>query len=372
MGARRTRGVTAAALCAVLSGVAAGCGGDDRRAGPAVGAPTVPSAAQAPASETPSEPTIDWADRVAPAAKAAAPRRPVRPAVMSDASEGSDALVTARRLVYRVGFVVPPGYRHPAASLIPSAAELEVDVSRDRLRARFVGNGWPLPRGVELRLRADLPGVYVFDAEGGRSLGPGELASWFEGRTSGSRSRVRVRREASTETSGPSEPMCLLLAEWTAQPREDLVRRCSEGSIPPAFGFGPWRGELTAMVPMQLPRRALRADHVDPPESFAPATGGTMLGSEELRGLASSAAGPASHGTLEVVNHAESRVIVFVAGTPVAWVDAGARTTIERLPVGTHRVGALRPLGIAQATPRATTVPGTFTLGRPPKAADDE
>jgi hypothetical protein len=292
---------------------------------------------------------------------------------MSDASEASDGLVTARRLVYRVGFAVPPGYRHPQASLIPSAAELEVDLSRDRLRARFVGSGWPLARGVEVRLRADLPGIYVFDAEGGRSLGPGELASWFEGRLGGSRSRVRVRRETSAQTSGPSEPMCLLLAEWTAQPREELARRCSEGSIPPAFGFGPWRGELTAMVPMQLSRRALRADHVDPPEAAEPATSGAMLGAEELHDLAASSPVPGTaRGALEVVNHAESRVVVLVAGTPVAWVDAGARTTIDGLAAGSHRVGALRPLGIAQATPRTTIVPGTFTLGRPRKTASAE
>lgn len=326
-----------------------------------------------PPSEPAPEPRIAWADQVAPAARPEASRWPIRPAVMSDASEASSALVTARRLVYRVGFAVPPGYRHPQASLIPNAAELEVDVSSDRLRARFVGSGWPLPRGVEVRLRADLPGVYVFDAEGGRSLGPGELASWFEGRAGGSRSRVRVRREATADTSGPSEPMCLLLAEWTAQPREDLARRCSEGSIPPAFGFGPWRGELTAMVPMQLARRALRADHADPPATITRATSGLMLGADDLLGLAPSGPSAAdARGALEVVNHAESRVVVLVAGTPVAWLDAGARTTIEGLLVGTHRVGVLRPLGIAQATPRTTTVPGTFTIGRPSKTASDE
>lgn len=328
---------------------------------------------------TPSVPvpsTVDWARHVEPvrAEPDGRPARwPVRSAVMGDHSEASDELVTARRLVYRVAFVVPPSFRQTRERLVPSAAELEVDLSRDRLRARFVGSGWPLPPGTEVRLRADLPGVYVFDDQGGRALGPGELASWFEGRAGGARSRVRVRREVTEDVTGPSEPMCLLLAEWTAQEREEIVRRCSDGSIPPAFGFGPWRAELTAMVPLQLPRRALRADAVDPPGPIPRATSGAVLGVEELASIAPAEhARDGSRAALEVVNHTDSRLIVVVGGVPVGWVAASASATLDGLLAGTHRVGALRPLGVARATPRPTQVPGGFTIGRPPRDAADE
>ena len=243
----------------------------------------------------------------------------MRPAVIGDRSEASDELVTARRLVYRVGFVVPPGFRGRRSPVNPSAAELEVDLSRDRLRARFVGPGWPVEHGSEVRLRADVPGVYLFDGDGGRSLGPGELASWFEGRASGSRSRVRVRRESAKRTAGPSEPICLLLAEWTAQAREDIARRCSGGSIPPGFAFGPWRGELTAMVPLQLPRSALRADHVDGPDPIARARHGLALGREALARI------EPSKRSVSVASNASRRAMLV-------WVNAAGLITIKPTP----------------------------------------
>lgn len=289
---------------------------------------------------------------------------------MDDKTEGALASVRVRRLVYRVGYSVPPAFRERRAEMAPPATELEIDLSPDRLRARFVGPGWPFGRGAEVRLRADLPGVYVFDGEGGRSLGSGELASWFEGKPFGqARSTPRVRRESGAPSDPGSEPLCALIAEWTAQERDDVASRCAGGSIPPAFSFGPWRAELTAMVPMTLPGSGLRADAGDPPPPIAPMPNGTTLAAGDL-GRIVPARGATDIGgalaPLDVDNRAgDTRVIVVVDGVPIGWVNAGAQARFEGLRVGTHRVGALRPLGVVRASPRALRIPGQLTLGRP-------
>lgn len=293
----------------------------------------------------------------------------VRRAVMDDHTEGARANVSARRLVYRVAFSVPPAFRERRADMAPPAAELQVDMSPDRLRARFVGPGWPFARGVEVRLRADLPGVYLFDGQGGRSLGPGELAAWFEGKRFGeAHSTPRVRREYGAGGDAGSEPLCALIAEWTAQKREDLLPRCAGGAIPPTFSFGPWRAELTAMVPIALPGSALRGDEREPPVAILPVTSGTTLAPSDLARVAPARASDVgtSLGALEVDNHAgDTRVVVLVDGVPIGWVDAGHQARFEGLFAGTHRVGAVRPLGVVRVPPRALRVPGKLVLRRP-------
>lgn len=324
------------------------------------------------ADPAPVPPPKDWARRVARTPVASV--KPTdgwraRKAVMDDSAEGTLHSIPARRLVYRVGFSVPPAFRERRAEMAPPAAELEIDLSSDRLRARFVGSGWPLGRGVEVRLRADLPGVYVFDGEGGRSLGSGEMASWFEGKPFGeSHSTPRVRRESGAPSHAGSEPLCALIAEWTAQDRDDVVGRCAGGSIPPAFAFGPWRAELTAMVPMVLPGSALRGDEGDPPPPIAPVSSGTTLAVADLARIvpARGARDVGDEiGALEVDNGAgDTRVIVLVDGVPIGWVNAGGRARFEGLRVGTHRIGALRPLGVVRAGARALRIPGRLAIGR--------
>jgi hypothetical protein len=288
---------------------------------------------------------------------------------MSDASEDSSAPIPVTRLVYRVNFVVPPAFRERHMPLTPPAGELHVDVSIDRLRARFVGPGWPVQEGARVRLRSDVPGVYLFDGAGGRPLAPGRLAAWFEGRPTGRvRSRVRVRREFGRRKQAKvaeSEPLCSLLAEWTNQPREDVERRCAGGALPPGFRFGPWSAELTAIVPMRLPRYAMRADHVDAPEPIAPVHGHAMLDRLGLAGIEPVAAPPegTQPGPLRLVNRTDTRAVVVAQGAPVAWVDAGARFDLEGLSPGTYRIGALRPLGVLRMAPRRIQVPGEFIIG---------
>lgn len=300
----------------------------------------------------------------------------VRTAVASDATEDSAELVPARRLVYRVSLLVPHSLQDRNAHVSAAAGELHIDASLQRLRARFVGPGWPVNEGVEVRLRPDVPGVYLFDEQGGRSIGPGQLATWFEGRTAIDarevQSLVRIRREyrARVGEISPGHLMCMLLAEWTNQPREAVEHRCFGLSPPQGFRFGPFSAELTAVVPLQLPRYSLRADDIDAPEPIAPATFGAMLDTfdhlKPLRAEPPAADGGATApGVLEVSNNTDTRAIIIVQGVPIGWVAAGERARFSGFTPGLYRVGALRPLGILRMPPRPIRIPGTLALGRP-------
>src|SRR5262249_39123587 len=156
---------------------------------------------------------------------------------------------------------------------LPSPGELHIDVSEDRLRARFTGAAWPIDDGSEVRLRADTPGVYLFDGSGGRPLGPGHLGSWFMGDEGAQFSRVPItlRLDPGPIAEGPSELIGALLAEWTGQPRGELERQCGGGMVPQGFRFGAWIADLTAIVPMTLPRSVLRADAANPPRTITSA-----------------------------------------------------------------------------------------------------
>jgi hypothetical protein len=307
----------------------------------------------------------------APAAEGA---RPIERAPASDEANGSDAPVRARRYVYRVRLLVPEMLGENRSDLARSAAELFVDVSGDRLRARFVGQGWPVEAGSEIRVRGDSPGVYVFDRDGGRSLAPGAMSEWFEG---GPRNRtgppLMVRRDPNRgREEVPGALICALLAEWAAEPRESVARRCETGA-PLGFRVGLWRGERTADVPVELPARALRADEADPPAPIPGSTSRAFLEPSALarvpemehapRDLVAPAGGPAEG--LEFVNESEARVVVTIEGIAAGWVDSGARGLFVGLRPGAYRIAALRPLGAVVIRPRIVPVPGRTVLGAP-------
>jgi hypothetical protein len=312
-----------------------------------------------------------WGRRIAPAAAIGArdpsPALPLRAAVMSDEVEGTDELVFAGRLVYRVSFTVPPAFRDNRAVVQAPAGELHIDVSMSRLRARFVGPGWPVDDGAEVRLRADLLGGYLFDGRGGRSLGAGQVAAWFEGREGGdSHTRVAVRREYGPEPERPvpGELVCALLAEWGRQKRANLAHLCSAGLLPPGFRVGPWNGELTAIVPMELPRRTLRADEGDPPRKIAaldarvwlePAVIGRLVPARPVDEPAPAA--------LVVENRTDTRAIVLAQGVAVGWVGPGQSLRIDGFSPGFYRIGAIRPLGVLRMRPRLVRVPSTIEIG---------
>jgi hypothetical protein len=328
---------------------------------------------QQPARPQPSDDASDWALHVRPAelptpAKPTQPALDIRTAVMSDEVEASDDPVVVARLVYRASFYVPASFRDRRVGVRAPAGELHIDVSENRLRARFIGPGWPVPEGSEVRLRPDLPGVYLFDSRGGRSLGAGQLAAWFEGREAHkAEALVGVARDYSTAAQKPlpTDLVCALLAEWSNQEREALAYRCKDGSVPPGFRVGPWSGELTAVVPMSVTRRALRADEVDPPTAIAARQSGVLLEPAALAQLpVSRALAGTAPGSLVIDNHTDARAIMLAQGVAVGWVEAGESLQLDGLQPGLYLIGAIRPLGILRMAPKLVRVPGHLVIGR--------
>lgn len=331
--------------------------------------------------DPPLDPSMAWIKNVGipQSARSRSATRHAGPAPRRDKRYASSDTVPVRRLVYRVRFVVPRYFRAGKQTLRPGAAELHIDVGHDRLRARFVGRGWPVHEGSEIRLRSDAPGVYLFDGFGGRSLGPGDMATWFDGRIGAKpKSHVRVHRnfgKASEDDPGPGALVCALLAEWTHQPRENLEGRCRRNATPPGFRLGPWSAELTAILPMRLPRTALRADNRDPPEGLDAQHSRAMLSPVELNAIepnsrtktATNAHQSPSQGPrtgLTVRNDADARLIILGSGVPLGWVDAG-HTVNFPIRTGSYRIGAMRPLGIVRRRATRTHIPSTVAVTAP-------
>ena len=237
-----------------------------------------------------------------------------------------------------------------------------------------------MDEGAEVRLRSDLLGVYLFDGEGGRSLGAGLLAAWFEGRDRAeSRTQVVVRREYESQRKRrpdfekakpvPGALLCALFAEWSNQERTALDHRCIGDSLPPSFRVGPWSGELTAVLPMVRARRALRADQADPPAPITGRNARMLIEPEAVERLQPSRPLEVDErGPLLVENRTDTRAIVIAQGVALGWVDPGERLRVEGLRPGYYRVGAIRPLGILRMPPRQVRVPGTLTIGGPTEA----
>ena len=327
-----------------------------------------PGATLGPPAETPPPEEVYAPDEVA--AAAARPRYRVVPAFIPDMDYGRRTEVEAHRVIYRVSLRVPANLGSGHASLPPQNAELYVDVSNDRLRARFVGHGWPVPDGSEVRIRRDQPGAYVFDGAGGRPLGPGQLAQWFEGGRPRREASLRVAVPPNEEQVGPGPLLCRLIAEWSMVPPDSLERRCGEGGTPPSFRVGLWRAYRTADVGVVLPGSALRADHEHPPVRADGAHGGVWLSEaqfarlRQIRGAHGVPTEDAPERGLIIVNTSPARMIVTIGGTPVGWVDSHQSFHFEHIERGSYPVGAMRPLGLQMAQKRPRVVPGRVQLPR--------
>jgi hypothetical protein len=312
----------------------------------------------------------------------------ITPATASDRQFESDEPVTIRRLVYRATLEVPPGLRSAHSPVLPSASELHLDVGIDRLRGRFVGPSWPIDEGSELRMRADVPGIYMFDGAGGRPLAPGHLASWFNGDEGEQfpRQPVNLRAEAGPSAEGPSELVCALIAEWTAQPRQSLENWCADGTLIQKFKFGVWNFDLTAIVPMNVPRSQLRADGVALPKPLATTRVRTLLDTRDIERLAPIVirpgatpalaplvdAGPPGSGVLHAENRGVGRMLLIVQGVPLAWLQPRASANFSGFTPGYYRVGAVRAYAQNAFTPNPTIIPGEFLVGLAAEAAQPE
>jgi hypothetical protein len=298
------------------------------------------------------------------------------PAAARDLAYDSDAPLAVRRYVYRVRLAIPSALGD-AEDLITPGAELYVDTSEERARARFVGQSWPLEAGAEVRLRGDSPGTYVFDGAGGRPLLPSELGEWFEGGERRPGPSLSVRRDPAAAAGERGALVCALLAEWAGEDREAVLRRC-DGRAPIAFRVGLWRAERTADLPIEIPRRSLRADEIDPPSTIPPSTSrafyepGTLARIEgaAVRGEEIEAADPEAPGEgLLFVNESPTRVVVTAQGVPIGWVAPRSSGLFVGLRPGPIWVGAIRPLGSIALRPRLVSVPARTVLRAVPRGA---
>lgn len=343
--------------CVFFACGTAGCARDEPRPPAIEPPPTLPNVGDTPV--------------LAPLAAqdAPAPRRVV-PAFRRDLDYAQDVPVLTRRLVYRVVLGVPKSLGTGHDDIARQAAELAIDVSADRLRARFATGAWPVPLGSELRLRVDAQGSYIFDGEGGRPLGPGQLANWFEGGALRITPRVVVRMPDEEHQEGPGRLVCRLIAEWAGVKPDPIVRRCGPGGAPRFFRIGLWRAERTADVVVEVPARALRADHLDPPPPAIGEDAGEFLSAASFRRLrrvrgdrAELAEDPPTRG-LVVTNAGRTRLVVTARGTQIGWLGPGARHHFRLIPVGVHRIGGMRPFGLQAARSRPVAVPGRLSLPR--------
>jgi hypothetical protein len=296
----------------------------------------------------------------------------IMPATVGDNDYAGHTLVNIRRLVYRFTLVVPAALRAQTPLVTSPAGELHVDVSDHRLRARFVGPGWPVDEGTEVRMRGDVPGVYLFDGDGGRPLPPGQLASWFQGQVGGrAHTELIVRHDfLSAPNDGPGDLLCALLAEWTQSSREGVHAGCA-GWLPNGIRFGLWSADLTAIVPMNLPRSELRADTVALPPPVPTSDIRPLLDASDLAripplpmraGTDTPPFDAAVGGALSVDNRTVARVVVIVQGVPIGWVKPDVRGRFEGLMPGYYRITALRTSGQV-ATPTAIVrVPGELRI----------
>ncbi|MFO0684836.1 MAG: hypothetical protein U0234_22455 [Sandaracinus sp.] len=310
----------------------------------------------------------------------------VAPAAAVDVAYDSDERVDVRRFVYRVALDVPSVLGERGGEVETAAAELYVDVSEERVRARFAGPGWPVAGGSEVRLRGDSPGAYVFDEHGGGPLVPGELGAWFEGGPPRAGPILVVRRDPALRGAtepGPGMLVCALLAEWSGEARENVMRRCATGA-PLGFRVGYWRGERMADVTVQAPRREIRADHVDPPELPARAATRVFLEasaqahlaprrvSRDLEPSADDGRGPPPQRGLALVNESEARIVVVVDGVAVGSVESLTTGLFPDLSPGAHEIAAMRPLGAVVMRPRELLLPARTILHAPRRPPPEE
>ncbi len=294
----------------------------------------------------------------------------VRPDFAPDPEFAGGASIEARRVVYRFHTQIPAMFGAGIESVPRAATELLLLVTPDRLRARFSGPAWPVHPESEVRVRGDRPGSYVFDGAGGRPLGPGQMAHWFDGGPPRRHGRVWLRVDPPRNEVDVGSMICRFLAEWASASVDSLIAQCG-GGVPRWIRLGPYTGDRTADVEVMVQRRQLRADHEEPPPRIAaaaswpyhsPATYRRMLPRPRPPQRIEQPEAPADLRGLRVRNLGPVRMVVTLDGTALGSVDAGAEADFPDVPDGVFLVGGMRPLGGLAATPRLARVPGVVAM----------
>jgi hypothetical protein len=137
---------------------------------------------------------------------------------------------------------------------------------------------------------------------------------------------------------------------------------------------GLWRAERTADLAIEVPRRSLRADEIEPPAPIAASSSRAFYEPSSLarienavvRGEEIEAADPEAPGEgLLVVNESATRIVVTAQGVPVGWIAPRASGFFVGLRPGPLWVGALRPMGSIALRPRLVSVPARTVLRAP-------
>ncbi len=325
-------------------------------------------------SPPPERPTRETPPRVIAPEVAESPglapqRRRYASALEPDLGYDDDRRIQAHRIIYRFRAVIPSALGQARAGLQPSATELHLLVTTDRARVTFAGAGWPVEPDSELRLRRDRPGAYVFDGSGGRPIGPGQAAHWFEGGPVKRRPRIWMRHDPARGEDDVGHMVCRFFAEWANSPVDAIVRSCDDG-VPRWVRVGPYRGTRTADIIVERARHALRADEVDPPPPidawetryfFAPRRLAQLVPTEGSRPRGGETLSP---GPLEIRNGTRARMVITVAGTAIGWANRGESLTVPDLQPGWYWVGGVRPLGALGASGRLVRAPGAVSLPR--------
>jgi hypothetical protein len=324
----------------------------------------------------PPEPPVEPAPRPTPAEvwvplePTSGARYAVRPPFAPDPDYASDAPIDAHEIVYRFETRVPAILGAGVHAAPRSSTELRLLVTPDRLRAHFVGPGWPVHPDSEVRVREDRPGAYVFDGDGGRPLGPGQMAQWFEGGPPLRHVRVWLRIDELPGQEEIGKMVCRFLAEWSSGSVDALTHQCERG-VPRWIRLGPFTADRTADVPLTVPRRTMRADHEDPPARIqrpasllyhSRATYQRMRPRPRPPMRVEQEATPPDVRGLRVHNAGRTRMIVTLDGTPLGWVEPDATVDFPDVPEGLFMVGGLRPLGGLAAPARAVRLPGVVSM----------
>ncbi len=278
-----------------------------------------------------------------------------------------------------------------------------------RLRLVFEGRGFPVPAGTELRARSDRLGhALVFPgADAYRTAAPGTLRSLFGDRrldalplVSGqvgprkdvaprlgravSRYVVTTKLGALTldvvrtpELAPASQMFCRLLVELAGV--DPSTPSCEPDALPIrahlAFAAGgvvlevvdlPAKKVELPLADVSVPPPGARvSDDTTPRAASAVATREelTMMRTRDVDVVA--APGSPAEGLL-VKNSSDTLRAVAVDGVTVAWLDAGARTTLSGLRRGRYIASSRTLLGDAGDPPRAIESPGRLTLGEAP------
>lgn len=294
----------------------------------------------------------------------------IRPDFSSDLDYADRELVEARRIIYRFKVRVPPVLGAGIDTMPPTASELRFLVTPDRLRATFVGTGWPVHADSQVRVRRDQPGTYVFDGRGGRPLGPGQMAQWFDGGPPRRHVRVWLRVDEARDEADVGHMVCRFLAEWASASVDALTQQCADG-VPRWIRIGPYVADRTADVTVFVPRERLRSDHELPParvagppaQRFHPKPLYRRMHPKE-RPPSRAHDAPISTETtgLLVHNGGRTRMVVTLDGTSLGSVDVDASVEFPDVPPGVYMVGGMRPLGGLAARAKLVRIPGVVTL----------